>query len=245
MNEHELKNALGQVHLCESGRDRILENSRKRLQRKENVPMKKKTVLVAIAAVCILTVGAVAAGSSAVWYSSSSSRPDYTTPPTVSQMEQTAGFSGIVPEGFSNGYVFDNGSNVSNVLEQDGSREKFESFTMRYVCGENSLDLTLEPPVSTEVEGQPVLTHNGVDLYAHAFINRTVPDDYQMTREDLELEQAGEVYFNCDGEDHTVDHQVRSVSWTEDGVSYNLMQIDGPLTLEELETMTCEIIDAG
>ena len=245
MNENELKNALGRVHLCESGQDRILENSRKRLQRKENVPMKKKTVLVAIAAVCILTVGAVAAGSSAVWYSSSSSRPDYTTPPSASQMERAAGFSGIVPEGFSNGYVFVDGSDVSNVLEERDSRETFQSLSMHYACGEDSLDLSLEPPVSTEEEGQPVQTYNGVDLYAHAFINRTVPEDYQMTREDLELEQAGEVYFNCDGEDHTVDYQVRSVSWTEDGVSYNLMQIDGPLTLEDLETMACEIIDAG
>ena len=247
MREQDLKRALGRVSLSEEGRQRILETSRQRLCGKENTTMKKKKlVFAAVAAACILTVGAVAAGNAGIWYSSSSSRPEYTQLPTAEQMEADVGYSGRAVEAFANGYTFRNASVISNVLEADGQREKFKSLSIRYEKDGAQVDLSLEKFSGAEDhEGQPAGTYNSVELYADSFINKLVPEDYVMSPEEIAQEQAGEVFFNCDGGDVVEDCQVRTVSWTEDGVAYSLMQIDGSLTLEELMEMAGEVIDAG
>lgn len=247
MREQDLKRALGRVSLSEEGRQRIMETSRQRLRRKENPMMKKKKLaFVAIAAVCILTVGAVAAGSAGVWYSSSSARPEYTSLPTQAQMDADVGYHGTAVETFSNGYAFQDANVVRNTLETDGQQEKFKSLSLRYEKDGAQVDLSLDQYSGAEDhEGQPAGSHGGVDLYAQAFVNRVVPEDYVKTQEEVALEQAGELCFACDGSDTVADYQVRSVSWTENGVAYSLTQIDGPLTTDDLMAMAGEIIDAG
>ena len=248
MTERELKRALGQVRLSEAGRQHILNDARERLNRKENITMKqkKKLAFAVIAAVCVLTIGAVAAGSGGIWYSHSSSRPEYTSFPSAEQVEADVGYTGSMVEHFSNGYAFTKGSVVKNTLEADGTQEHFKSLTLRYEKDGSELNLSLARYSGAEEhDGQPAGTSSGVDLYASEFINRTVPEDYVMSAEDVALEQAGEVFFNCDGGTEIEDHQVRTVNWTVDGVIYTLMQIDGPLTMDELVTMAGEVIDAG
>lgn len=247
MTERELRHALEQVELTPAGRQRILETSRQRISRKENPTMKKKKLAIAaIAAACVLTIGAVAAGGAGIWYSSSSSIPDYTRLPTAAEMDTDVGYHGKAVEAFSNGYVFDSAGVVRNVLESDGQQERFKSLTLRYEKDGAEVELTLQRFSGAEDHKvQAAETHGGADLYAYAFINRTVPEDYILSPEDLALEQAGEVYYSYDGSDRTEDHQVRSVQWTMDGVAYDLMQIDGPLTLDELLAMAEEVIDAA
>ncbi len=62
-----------------------------------------------------------------------------------------------------------------------------------------------------------------------------------MTDEDKKAEDSGELVFSY-GSSEVEIIEVQSVSWTTDDMHYELMQIDGKLSTDELADMAAEII---
>ena len=129
---------------------------------------KKKIALIAVAATLVMGITVFAAsGIISQWFSSSSSVPDYKTLPTPEEVAKDIGYEAVTIDEFANGYKFDNGSVVDNVLTDDNGKavEKFKSVTFRYLK-DNDEVLFSQDKVNSQVEtnGEVVANVDGVDV---------------------------------------------------------------------------------
>lgn len=206
---------------------------------------KKKIALIAVAATLVMGITVFAAsGIISQWFSSSSSIPDYKTLPTAEQVTKDIGYEVELVNEFDNGYKFDNGSIIDNNLTDDSgeSVEKFKSVMFRYEKDGDEVIFS-QDKVSSELEtsGDVVATVDDIDVYYYSYTNKLVPGDYKMTEEDKKAEESGELVFSF-GSSEVEIKEVQSASWKKDGMYYQLMQIDGKLSADELADMATEII---
>ena len=206
---------------------------------------KKKIALIAVAATLVMGITVFAAsGIISQWFSSSSSIPDYNELPSVKQVTKDIGYEVELVDEFANGYKFDNGSVVDNVLTDDNGKavEKFKSVTFRYLK-DNDEVLFSQDKVNSQIEtnGEVVANVDGVDVYYHSYTNKLVPPDYKMTDEDKKAEETGELVFSY-GSSKVEIKEIQSVSWKKDDMNYQLLQIDGKLSADELVEMAKEVI---
>lgn len=217
-------------------------------ERKVNyMKSRKKFIILAVAAVMLLSVTAYAAsGLISTWYSSSSPADELKSIPTSEKCIDELGYAPVLVDSFSNGYNFDSASFKKNALADDNNKivEKFKSISCHYTKDDETVVLSVDKFNSTAEESGNIYTNiDGTDIYAHSFNNKIVPPDYEMTEEDKAAEAAGKVYFNEDGIDHFEDHFVKSISWEIDGIKYNLMQGNGTLAIDDLVAMAQELIN--
>ena len=207
---------------------------------------KKKIALIAVAATLVMGITVFAAsGIISQWFSGSSSIPDYKSLPSVEQVTKDIGYEVALVDEFENGYKFDNGSVVNNNLTDDegNSVEKFKSVTFRYVKDGDRVIFSQDKVSSNlEINGDAITTIDDVDVYYHSYTNKVVPPDYKMSKEDKKSEENGELVFSY-GSSKVEINEVQSVSWKNDGMYYQLLQIDGKLFADELVEMAKEIIE--
>ncbi len=79
------------------------------------------------------------------------------------------------------------------------------------------------------------------DIEFRNYTNKLVPTGYKFTDEDKKAEANGELVFSY-GSSKVERKEVQSVSWTVDDMHYELMQIDGKLSANELKDMAAEVI---
>ena len=207
---------------------------------------KKKIALIAVAAALTLGISAFAAsGVVSSWFSSSSSVPDYKSLPTAEEVKKDIGYDAVVVDGFENGYVFKNGSVVDNCFaDEDGNTvERFKSVSFDYEKEGDTVTFT-EDCFSSEVgiAGEVVKSLNGTDIYYHSYKNKSVPADYQLTKEDKTAEESGELVFSY-GSPEVEIHDIQTVTWMKDGMHFQILQIDGRLSSGELVKMAEEVIE--
>ena len=207
---------------------------------------KKKIALIAVAATLVMGITVFAAsGIISQWFSSSSSIPDYETLPTAEQIVSDIGYEAVAIDEFANGYKFDNGSIIDNALvdETGNVAEIFKSVMFWYEKDGDEVIFS-QDKVNSEIKtsGDVVATVDGVDVYYYSYTNKLVPGDYEMTEEDKKAEESGELVFSY-GMDEVTISEVQSVSWKKDGLHYQLMQIDGKLSVAELTEMAKEVIE--
>ena len=207
---------------------------------------KKKISLIAIAATLALGITVFAAsGIVSNWYSSSSSVPDYKSLPTPQQVTKDIGYEPVLIETFNNGYTFKNGSIVNNNLADDNgnSIEKFKSVSFDY---EKDGDIVIfaqdKLNSETELQGEVIKTAGGIGIYYYSYTNKIVPANYKMTDEDKKAEANGELVFTYGSADVEIS-KVQSVTWVKDGIHYQLLQIGGKLSADELAKMAEEILN--
>ena len=207
--------------------------------------MKKKMLLVSAAALLLLSITVFAAsGIVKMWYSSSSSVPDYTSLPKAEKVTKDIGYTPVLIEAFKNGYEFHNGSIVENRLADENGKsiEKFKSVMFRYEKNGDEVLFSQEKFNSQAGQTDDVFkTVGDVDVYYSSYNNKIVPSDYKMTEEDKKAEENGELVFSW-GADSVRIIEVQAVSWSENGLHFELMQIDGKLSAEELAEMAKEVI---
>ncbi len=207
---------------------------------------KKKISLIAIAATLVLGITVFAAsGIISNWYSSSSSIPDYKSLPTEQQCIKDIGYAPTLIETFENGYSFSNGSIVNNNLKDENKKsvERFKSVMFRYKKDGDEVIFSQDKYNSeTEKNGDVVKNIDGIDVYYFNYTNKVVPPDYKLTDEDKKAEANGELVFSY-GSSKVEINEVQSISWLVNDMHYELMQINGKLSVGELVDMATEIID--
>ena len=207
---------------------------------------KRKIALITVAATLVMGITVFATnGSISQWLGSSSSIPNYKTLPTTEQIVKDIGYEAVTIEEFSNGYQFNNGSIVNNALaDKTGNvTEKFKSVSFCYEKNGDEVIFSQNKFNSTvETSGEVITSIDGVDLYYDSYTNKLVPGDYEMTDEDKRAEQNGELVFSY-GMDEVEIVEVQTVAWQKDTIRYQLLQIDGKLSADELSEMAKEIIE--
>jgi len=247
MNENKYIEAMKSIEISPETKSRILNKRAK--QNKEGYIMmsKKKVGIVAVAAILFLSISITALAASGVisnWYSSSSSRPDYQSLPTLEQSIKDVGYAPVLFAAFDNGYVFKDGSIVENSLSDDNNNpiEQYKSFDFRYVKDGDVVMFSQEQYTSVmPPSGTLISSENGNNIYFTGYTNKIVPVSYEMTEEDIEAEQSGELVFSY-GSDKVIISEIKAVSWSTGDMQFNLMQIDGKLSADDLVQMANYII---
>lgn len=207
---------------------------------------KKKISVIAAAATLILGITVFAAnGIVSDWFSSSSSAPDYKSLPTAEQVKKDIGYEPVLIDEFKNGYVFNDGNIVNNNLtDEDGnSVEKFKSVSFDYEKDGDEVVFAQDKFNSKpELAGNVVKTVKNTDIYYFGYTNKSVPADYKLTDADKKAESNGELIFSYGSPEVKV-QKVQSVTWVKDGMQYQLLQIDGKLSADELVKMAEEVLN--
>ena len=247
MKEQEFKNTMNKIQISDEMQNRILKKVKKANYRKEGHYMKskKKISLIAIAAALVLGITAFAtSGMVTTWFSSSSSNAEYKSLPSAEQVKSDIGYEPVLIDTFENGYTFKDGSVRNNILvdETGNSVEKFKSVSFKYEKNGDRVIFSQDKFNSEQdTEGEIISTVSGTDIYYFSYTNKIVPPDYKMTDEDKKAEENGELVFSY-GSSKVEISEVQSVTWRNNGIKYNLMQIDGKLSGDELAGMAEEII---
>lgn len=151
----------------------------------------------------------------------------------------------VIIDKFDNGYVFKNGSVVDNgFADEDGNTvERFKSVSFDYEKEGNTVIFT-EDCFSSEVgiAGEVVKSLNGTDIYYHSYKNKSVPGDYKLTEADKKAEESGDLVFSY-GSPEVEIHDIKTVTWVKSGLHFQLLQIDGRLSSDELVKMAEEVIN--
>lgn len=212
---------------------------------KSNARSKKKiSVIAAVAVLALGTTVFAASGIISKWYSSSSSDPEYKSLPTAQQVKKDIGYDAVLIGEFENGYAFKDGSIVNNDLaDEDGnSVEKFKSVSFDYEKNGDTVIFSQDKFNSKiDMDGNVIKTVDGTDIYYYSYTNKIVPADYKMTDEDKKAEADGELVFSSGSSDVQIS-EVQSVTWVKDNIQYQLMQMDGALSQDELVEMAEEVI---
>lgn len=207
---------------------------------------KKKISLIAIAATLVLGITVFAAsGIVSTWFSSSSSTPDYKSLPTAEQVAGDIGYEPVLIESFENGYTFKDGNIVKNNLkdENGNSVEKFKSVSFDYEKDGDTVIFAQDKVKSKiDISGDVVKNVKGTDIYYYDYTNKLVPPDYKLTDDDKKAKENGELIFSY-GSSKVEIKEVQSVTWVKDEMQYQLLQIDGKLTSDELVKMAEEILN--
>lgn len=212
---------------------------------KSNTRSKKKiSVIAAVAVLALGTTVFAASGIISNWYSSSSSDSEYKSLPTAQQVKKDIGYDAVLISEFENGYAFKDGSIVNNDLaDEDGnSVEKFKSVSFDYEKNGDTVIFSQDKFNSKiDMDGNVIKTVDGTDIYYYSYTNKIVPADYKMTDEDKKAEADGELVFSSGSSDVQIS-EVQSVTWVKDNIQYQLMQMDGALSRDELTEMAEEVI---
>lgn len=207
---------------------------------------KKKISLIVIAATLALGLTVFAtSGIVSIWSGSSSSTPDYKSLPTAEQVTKDIGYEPVLIDTFENGYAFKDGNIVKNNLkdENGNSVEKFKSVSFDYKKDGDTVIFAQDKVKSKiDISGDVVKNVKGTDIYYYDYTNKLVPPDYKLTDDDKKAEENGELIFSY-GSSKVEIKEVQSVTWVKDEMQYQLLQIDGKLTSDELVKMAEEILN--
>lgn len=151
-----------------------------------------------------------------------------------------------MPSGFDNGFVFKAGNIIANEGkdEQGNSVQQYKTLANTYNKGDMQVDLYISNRPSS-VGDVPVAAVVGqTNLYYTTFTHKFVDLSYVKTPQELTDEAAGKLGFgmtNMQGKEPYT-QQVQIVTFTIDGMEYELHCADTDLTEQALIDMATEIL---
>ena len=213
----------------------------KKTEGKKMINYKKLISIAAVAAVFLMGSTAFATGVLSGWFSHS--EKEYTSIPSEQEYLEDIGYAPVLIESFDNGYAYKTGYVVDNEHAdgKSGVVEKFKSALFEYEKDGDLVYFSQEKFDSAVNNGILADSFAGVDMHYSSYMNKIVPEDYQMTEADKEAEAKGELVFSW-GSDSVRTMEVKSLSWIEDGIQFMLMQMGGELTQADMIAMAKQAI---
>lgn len=223
--------------------------------RKEEFRMRwsrKRTVIMAVAAMCLMGSTVALAAGKIVGYSGGHSvdNPEFAAYAEMNRAEEMTGFPVKAVEGFDNGYTFESGYVIDVNAEDENWQvvDTFKKLSVVYGKDEREVFLNVEkkrPEYEESTTGNPVkVSYGDVTMTYREDHYKFVPPDYTLTEEDQRAMDSGELYvsYGSSAVEYTDFH---FLSWEEDGISYLLMSSgSGALMKDELVKMGQQIIDS-
>ena len=234
--EH-LKNSMA-APFCDGMEEYIM---KKAAESKRSINFKKVIAGVAVAATFLLGSTAFASGVLTGWFSYSDK--EYTTMPSEQECIQDVGYAPVLIQEFDNGYSYATGYAVNNERadEKTGLVDEFKSAMFEYEKDGDIVYFWQEKYDGLQNYGTLIDSFAGVEIYYTGYMNKIVPEDYEMTEADKEAEENGDLVFTW-GSDSVQTREVKSLQWIKNGVGFNLLQTGGKLTVDELVCMAKEAI---
>lgn len=215
----------------------------------------KKLGIGVVAACLLVGTGCLAAGGMKYFMGSSSSRPDYTAFSDLEKAEADAGYQVNAVEAFDNGFAFrDITISEESLVNEAGKKEETQKgIHIGYEKDKEDVMLYIRRLYQQEQEDGGLEEEPAFDITRQIgevqagfrqISNKFVPPDYELTEEDLKnMENPN---FNLAyGSSEVEINTGLSVSWTQDGLRYELYGTDLSVDGEELLDMAETIITAG
>lgn len=213
-------------------------------------PRRMRFVLAAAAMICVLATGAFAAGPVIGLVSHSWTNGDTQSLSDEANIEKKAGFSVRLPESLGSAAFQDMSVSPVDAIDADGNvLYSYNEFYASYQDGmtqpflsvienENASEETLSD--KTIVDTREV---NGITVTYRKIPTILLPPDGSITPTDAELEaeQNGECFISY-GSETRIDGLYHSISWEQDGLSYNIGANDGDWTTEDFFTAAETVI---
>lgn len=229
---------------------RIYEKEQRHMkQGKFSFRNKKKTVVLGLCCMALLSVTVVAGTIGKSWIGSGDHR--YTTFPAAGTIQKDIGFVPKYVESLPGGFEFAfGGKDESQLVGDDGKtiiKTKGISLAYAQSGNKNMVMLNVEqiPEEYMSYEGMARLetTYKGHTFHFYEQTYKFVPEDYELTEEDKLAQEAGQLEISYGASDISVE-QVQSISWNDEDIRYSIMGNDFHFTPEEMVEMAKAVIDA-
>ena len=193
--------------------------------------------IVAVAAICVMSVTAYAATQLAGV--SVGTTNNITAYEDVAKAEKKLDMDAKYVERFDNGFTFDRaGTGQEHGYDADGNAigQEYDVLTISYKNDDGeTLSLTVQNGSSFADAGQEET--EGYVITANKF----VPPDYELTEEDKAMQEAGELNIAY-GSDKVELKTFENYSWEDDGLYYSLGVFDADLGEAGLRDMAEQIM---
>lgn len=218
---------------------------------KENVNMKKiiirpKKVIALCFALCVIGSAAViGAGKVTIRESHSSNLDEIKHFPTQEELSSIIDYKPKYVESLGK-YEFDFASPGESEDKDDNGNiiHKYKEISFWYKTDEGILTLSTQPsfgPEDYSCYNYEEYDHKGIKLYYNFIKYKFVPPDYELTQEDKRLMESKELEVSY-GSDKIEYKDTASVIWEEDGVEYNILDMDVHIPKTELLEMAKQVI---
>ena len=204
-----------------------------------------RTVAIAAVVTVLLCATAFAAGIIYMSFGSSHSNiADYAGIPSKRELQEDLGFSTGVVEEFSNGYRYRAGCIVRNeAFDAEGDLvARYLGLHCEYRRGWKRVDLNIDAGPDKVDDVETAETYVGCELKYFAYLNKFVPEGYQLTEQDKLDEASGKYVFSYGSATVDID-AVQLVFWQDAGLNYSICVMNSELEKDELIQMAKEIID--
>ena len=207
-----------------------------------------RTVAIAAAIMALLCASALAAvalsGGGTLAYTSFF--PNYFNVPSRQTLLEDIGIQTNVLEEFSNVYRFRSG-HISHFADRDADGNevaRYDGLACVYRLGRVRVDLDIEsgPANGSRKDLETTEVYGGCELKYYAYMNKFVPNDYQLTEQDLADKASGKYIFSFGTSEVEID-AVQQVYWEDAGLNYSICVLNSELTEADLLQMAREIID--
>lgn len=231
----------------------LLNSIRIELEEKENDSMKRfkftpKVLIASLALTVILASGVIAGGKIAFTTTSSSHFDDINHFPTLEEVENIVDYSPKFVEKLGTHKFKLTSPGESKDIDENGNiLNKYKDISFWYKTDNDGATLTLHTKPSSEVsnadkENSEIINYDGITLYYSSFTYKAVPPDYIETDEDKKLEDKGELMIGY-GSDKIEEKKTQSIVWNEEGITYDLLDMNEEIDKSEFIEMAKQVID--
>ncbi|WP_026510912.1 hypothetical protein [Butyrivibrio sp. LC3010] len=208
----------------------------------------KKTAI--IAAACVAVFGILGfAYKMAGGIVSHSIRDQYRNFSDLAKLEEEAGIDVKALDAYESGYTFRSMS-INNITSYDDNNEatKYKGISISYEKEGLSkpIGLYMESSIyASDGKMDYIECRNidGVDVYYKLTQYKWVPSDYELTDEDKKRMDEGSLQISV-GSQKVSETTVTNLTWTLDGVYYDIVYTEGAIPSDELYEIAEEIINA-
>ena len=217
--------------------------------------LRPKTVIIAGMLIIATTVTCVAATDRSGIFGSSSHLTETKTFPSKDKVKDSVGFTPKYVESFNNGFKFDtfNYSNKEVRDDKGAAIEKYKSADFDYkkegskkgqylsMSAEKIEQKYFDENTSKNVTS---VEYNGIKIEYTSSQYKAVPEGYNPTEEEKELQDKGLLQIGYGSESDEIKvSQNQSVMWYEDGISYGIFNMDyTELSKDDMINMAKEVI---
>lgn len=177
--------------------------------------------------------------------------PDYENFDILNDVAKRYGYSINAVKDFSNGYSF-KGMKISYYQNYDAEGQKVgeaeKILNLEYRNEFKGIQLSLQPDNNIPPAPKSILEEfkvDGITVYVTQYIHLMIPEGYEMTEEDLRLQEEGILGTGTDSVTYEPSYEYYvNLRWSKDGVSYFLTRLTHNATDEDLKIFAKEWIEA-
>lgn len=240
-----LRTKADEIALKENVLSDITNKIEKENNMKKTVFNVKRLAAIAAAAIVICSVGVIGAGKIASISTSSSHNDEIRHFPTKAEVKEITGIEPKFTEKLGD-YDYDFAVPADTNEKDDNGNviHNYKNMSFWYKTDNGILTLDTAPDLSPDDHSDynyERIDYEGITLYYNSIKYKFVPPDYELTEEDKRLQANKELEISY-GSQEVEYKNTSSVSWSEDGIKYCILNMDVDLSKDEIVDMAKEVI---